>query len=248
MSHIHLPDGIITLPWIIASFALTVLFLYISIKNVKKEDARKKVPFVGILAALMLLTMSIPLGFIPFHLNLAVLIGILAGPSLGFIVVFVVNVILAFMGHGGITVVGLNTLMVGSEVLVGSFIFRLLASRGKAVLGAGAATVIALLVSTSLMVSAVIVTNAGLAAALPHEDEQQVQIADKADGGAVADHKAESLNERLAEISFLSVSGWGAVAAILFGGIIIETLVTAMVVSFLIKVRPDILPEKKATA
>lgn len=66
----------------------------------KGGDIRRKIPFIGVVGALMLIFMSIPLGFIPVHLSLAVLCGILAGPELGFTAVFAVNTILSLMGHG----------------------------------------------------------------------------------------------------------------------------------------------------
>lgn len=124
MSHLHIPDGVLSpLVWI-SGYIITFTIMFYLTRKMDKEGIRKKIPFTGIAAAIMLLAMSIPLGFLPAHLSLASLVSILLGPSLGFLAVFSVNLILALVGHGGITLVGLNTLIIGGEVLISSFLFR----------------------------------------------------------------------------------------------------------------------------
>ncbi len=124
MSHLHIPDGVLS-PFIwVSGYILTFIILFYLTKQMDLEEIKKKIPFTGIAAAIMLLAMSIPLGILPLHLSLASLVSILLGPSLGFLAVFSVNLILALVGHGGITIIGLNTLIIGSEVLISSFLFR----------------------------------------------------------------------------------------------------------------------------
>ncbi|MDQ2086875.1 energy-coupling factor ABC transporter permease, partial [Herbivorax sp. ANBcel31] len=155
MSHIHVTDGFFH-PFLgIAGYLITGLIIFLILKKVKETDLRRKIPMTGVVAALMLIGMSVPLGPLPVHLSLAVLSGIIAGPSLGFIAVFVVNFLLAFFGHGGMTVVGLNTLIIGSEVFVGSLLFRLLSKKLTIFKSAGLATAFAVVVSMSLMVGVV---------------------------------------------------------------------------------------------
>ena len=45
--------------------------------------------------------------------------GMMHGPALSFVSVFVVNLILALLGHGSITAVGINTLTIGIEAALG---------------------------------------------------------------------------------------------------------------------------------
>jgi len=245
MSHIHLPDGVLPLPLVILGYGITALLLFLAMRKLKKEDVRKRVPFVGMIAALMLLTMSVPLGIIPFHLNLAVLTGILAGPALGFIVIFVVNVLLGFLGHGGITVIGLNTLIIGTEIAVGSFLFRFLQKRINWVISAGIATFVALILSTTFMVAVVTVADIGIDVLLPHHEEEHHeeaahQIRNEEGTEAFAGHRSGILEE-VEETSFLSLTGWNAIGAIILSGILIETLVSGLIVSFFRKVRPDLI-------
>src|SRR5690606_34925185 len=100
-----------------------------------------------------------------YHLNLTVLSGIILGPAVGLIAAFIVNLILALVGHGGVTVVGLNTLVFGVEIVLGVFLFRALHRTLRGTLGsglaAGGATILSLLASTALMLG--IVAAAGVA-------------------------------------------------------------------------------------
>lgn len=258
MSHIHVPDGVIPIQWSALCYVLIAAFLLLAFKRIQRQEIQKKVPFIGVLAALMLLTMSIPLGFMPFHLNMAVLVGIIAGPSLGFITVFVVNMLLGFLGHGGITVAGVNTLIIGSEVVMGSLIFRQLNKRVGPVPSAGVSTFLSLVISTVLMVGIVAATTGQLTAILPHshqtygadiEQHGEEFAADVADEHHDQVHNAhthdhtykEEFEENLQKTRFLFFSGWGAFSAVLIIGISLEALVTGLVVSFFLKVRPDMI-------
>lgn len=245
MSHLHLVDGVISPVWWILGHVISLAILLLAVAKVKKEELAQKVPFIGVLSALMLITMSVPLGFLPFHLNLTVLAGILAGPWIGFIAVFIVNLILAFIGHGGITVVGLNTLIIGMEVVVGYFLFKTVAKYLKPVKAVVVTVMVTLLISTSFMGGVVALTNAGMEHMLPqgHHEEEHYDETDHHDGSESNQHK--ELSEQLSNVKFFALSGWGAVLVILMLGIIIEAVVTAMVVGFFLKVRPDMIETVK---
>ena len=98
-------------------------------------EARRKIPLLGVVAALMLVGMSTEFVPIAYHVNLSVLAGIIVGPAMGFLAAFIVDLILALFGHGGITVVGLNTLIIGAECALGYLSFvacvRRVARRGQ---------------------------------------------------------------------------------------------------------------------
>ena len=75
------------------------------------------------------------------HLNLTPLIGILAGPVLGGLVVFVVNVLSAAIGHGGWGLIGANVLVNVTEVITAWLAFRALGrATGSLFARAGLAT------------------------------------------------------------------------------------------------------------
>jgi cobalt/nickel transport system permease protein len=217
MSHIHLPDGVLSPLWWISGYILCFAVLWLLTRRLKGSEIRRKIPFVGVVGALMLIFMSVPLGIVPVHLSLAVLCGILAGPALGFIASFVVNMILALMGHGGITVVGINTLLLGSEVILGYYIFKVLSRRMGNTFSAVVSNILALLVSTALMIT-IVESAAGLSEALPGHGHESV-----------------------ASVQYLVFSGWTAVIVILLAGIFIESLITGLIVRFFSKVRPDLL-------
>lgn len=250
LSHIHIPDGVLPPMLWVSSYLLTFIIIFIFSRKMELDDERRKVPIAGVMAAVMLISMSIPLGFIPLHFSLAVLCGILLGPGLGFMVVFVVNIILAFFGHGGITVVGLNTLVMGTEVIIGAYLFRILADNLSIVPRVVIATVIALLVSVSLMV-AVVGTTVGVAEALPHDhcshEHLHEQEHEHHDCSLGHDHghdveqvmMLDTLDETVSSINFLNITGWGAIFTILLTGIMLETFVTTLIVRYFAAVRPD---------
>jgi cobalt/nickel transport system permease protein len=107
MSHLHLPDGLLPLWLWLPALIVVVVLLVISGKTVEP----RRLAYQGSLGAMMLAAMSVPLGPLDYHLSLAGPVGVLLGPAAAFQVVFVVTAILAFLGHGGFTVIGLNTLV-----------------------------------------------------------------------------------------------------------------------------------------
>ncbi len=218
MSHIHIPDGVAQDIWwlLIIGYVITFLLLFFILRRLDREEIGSKVPLVGIMSALMLITMSVPLGFIPFHLNLASLCGIVVGPGLGFVAIFVVNLILAFMGHGGITVVGLNTLIIGIEVFVGSKLYGVFKRRIKENFSSALATFIALILSTAITFSIIFIIT-GSSDAILH-----------------GHHGGET-------VRFLGYSGWIAIFIIMLIGIILESMITSLIVTFLSKVKPELI-------
>ncbi|MGF7186287.1 cobalt/nickel transport system permease protein [Desulfitispora alkaliphila] len=239
MSHIHLPDGIIPVSWWLTGYVVTFIVMAVLLKKFDTDSMRKKVPLTGVVAATMLIAMSIPLGIIPLHFSLAVLCGILLGPGLGFITVFVVNFILALFGHGGITVVGLNTLVMGSEVLVGFYIFNFLKERINLPRATFTTTVAAVLVSLSLMVGIVGVT-AGLSETLPHHDCDHTKHVEVGHS-----HGHECFSEKVSDMHFIAFTGWTAILVILATGLVLEATVVTFAVSYLAKARPDLIFDHK---
>lgn len=158
MSHIHIPDGVLPL-WLVAlGWVLAVALIGLAVRRASSDEVRRRVPLVGAIAALVLVSMSSEIVPIAYHVNLTVIAGVLLGPWLSVIAAVVVVSVLALIGHGGITVVGLNTLVIAGEMIAGWALFRGftgLLGRQRAGWSAGLATVVALAVSTTLLVGIV---------------------------------------------------------------------------------------------
>src|SRR5512136_1620831 len=153
MSHIHLPDGVLPIWLWVSGFIGAILVSVILFRLHKQEDLSRRLPLLGMMAAVMVLGASVEIVPIAYHVNLTVISGILLGPSLIFLATLVVNVILALFGHGGITVIGLNTLILSIEGILGYYFFKLLWRVFKRLTPAVfPATFLALMVSTFSMI------------------------------------------------------------------------------------------------
>src|SRR5579884_1959347 len=159
MSHLHIPDGVLAWWIVVAGWAVTAVLLAIADQYARHGDQQKQLPLVGVMTALMLVGMTLEIPPLGYHLNLAVLTGILLGPALGFIAAFLANLILGLMGHSGVTVIGLNTLVQGVEATCGFLTFSALwtMGRGRVAVGlvVGAATIVSLCLSTLLAIGIV---------------------------------------------------------------------------------------------
>lgn len=127
MSHVHAPDGVLPV-WLWATaWAATALLLALSGRFAGREPQR--VAYQGALGALVLVAMAleIPIGPLDFHLTLIGPIGVLLGPAAAFQVLFVASAMLAFIGHGGFTVVGINALVLGIGAALARPIYRAVA-------------------------------------------------------------------------------------------------------------------------
>ncbi|MDA8234292.1 MAG: energy-coupling factor ABC transporter permease [Clostridia bacterium] len=232
MSHLHIPDGVIPTVWLLIGLGLVAGLLILSIYKLRPEDLRKQVPKLGIISAFILVVMSIPLGPLPFHLNLTVFAGIILGPWLGFIAVFIVNLILGLMGHGGLTVIGLNTLAVGSEVFIGCLLFNWLKKSLGPVKGAGVTTAVTLVLSSLIMLGIV-----GGVTANPLEFIEVEEYPAWLSGAAALAQGGSGAAISLSKLASI-------IMAVTLLGTLLETMAVLGLVRFLTKVRPDILGEE----
>ncbi|HMA04390.1 MAG TPA: energy-coupling factor ABC transporter permease, partial [Methanomicrobiales archaeon] len=126
MAHIHLPDGSFTLSWVVFWWlcALILLGVCLALARRRAVDGRRiTIAAFVTAAAFAAFVIEVPiLGGV--HLNLTPFIGILVGPVLGGLVVFVVNVLSAAIGHGGWGLIGANVLVNFSEVATGWLAYR----------------------------------------------------------------------------------------------------------------------------
>ena len=239
MSHIHFPDGVLPV-WLWASgFIVTILIGTILLRLTKKEELTKRLPLLGMMAAVMVLGASVEIVPIAYHVNLTVISGILLGPSLIFLATFVVNVILALFGHGGITVIGLNTLTLSIEGILGYYCFRFFWRVFRKLTPAiFLGTFIALLFSTFAMIGVV-----GLGTS--HYEELIHQ-----EGKGIFEfhlskekeehHPGEAPEEKVNLRRFMAI-----VLPLGFIGWILEGVITALIARYIYRLRPDLLRLEK---
>lgn len=126
MSHIHFPDGFLP-PWLwISGYVITAMLVAVLWWRGRATADPRRFSLMGAMGAIMILIMMIEIPPFEYHFNLSVITGIILGPQLAVLTALVVNIILALIGHGGVTVVGLNTLVLSTESIVGFLVFRLL--------------------------------------------------------------------------------------------------------------------------
>jgi cobalt/nickel transport system permease protein len=217
MTHLHIADGVLPV-WLWLS-GLAIAAACAGIASFRhRHDRADRLTLLAALCAVMLAAMSVPIGPLG-HLSFAPMVGILLGPGLGFLAAALVNGTLALLGHGGITVVGLNTCVLG--VTPASARPAYLALRRRFAPGrAGAlAAIVALLLSVLALC---------LVIALASREGPGAVGALAAEEG----HRGETTTARFV---LLSSPFWAiAIAA--------EALVTSSVLSFIARVRPELLP------
>jgi cobalt/nickel transport system permease protein len=212
MAHIHLEDGAFTPFWLIVWNLIALAIMSAALYSLKRQKASpRRLAIASMCAAVgfAVFQIEVPTPVGPTHMNFTPLIGILVGPGLGSVVVLVVNVFSAAIGHGGWGMIGPNSIVNVTEVVLGYYAFRLFRSnlkRSHFWSGFGAA-VIALTVSSFLVVAIVGIS--------------EIQ------GSTIT--RAETINNML------------VIAALNIATGIIEGVVTGYVVSFLGRVRPDLL-------
>ena len=222
MTHMHIPDGILPF-WLWAGgFVLLAVLLAFSLYRLRSMDRKKQIPLLGAIAAVMLVAMNLEIFPIAYHLNLSVAAGILLGPSLGFVAAFIVNIMLALVGHGGITVMGLNTLLLGAEAFFGHTLFFLLPASLSVFWRAAIATVLSLLLVSLLLIVIVGISQAEVGSFLHDHDGQDA-------GGREAPASASVRTFAVMVLSFGAV-GW-----------VLEGAVTGAVIRFISRVKPDLL-------
>jgi cobalt/nickel transport system permease protein len=108
--------------WIIALVLIGAALCFLRSGRRKNQNTITIAAFVTA-AAFVISQIEIPF-FGGVHLNLTPLIGILAGPVLGALVVLVINTLSAAIGHGGWGLIGANVLVNLSEVTIAFLVFR----------------------------------------------------------------------------------------------------------------------------
>jgi len=236
MSHLHIPDGVLPGWLVMSGWLLTALILAFSIYRTRSTELKRKIPLIGIISALMIVCMTIPIAPIAYHINLSVIAGIILGPALAFISIFIVDLIIAMFGHGGITVVGLNTVVVGAEAFIGFYLFQLfmaIIGRDSIMWSSGLAAVISLILSTSILIGIV------------YSSQINPELVIGIEGSNPTEQvKNEEIPQEL--IKGINIKSFAKTILILLGiGWLLEGIITAFVIKYVSRVRPDlILPQR----
>jgi cobalt/nickel transport system permease protein len=223
MTHMHIPDGILPVRIWLAGFLIMFLVMMICLIRLRGRDLKREIPLLGAVSAAMLVAMSLEILPISYHVNLSVVAGILLGPALGFLAAFITNLVLAFMGHGGVTVIGLNTLLLGTEAILGHVLFFVFPKKLPVFWRAAVATVLTLFIATLALIGIV---------AASHLDPD---LFSHEHVGLGAEHGAANEGQISVSRFAMLVLSLGAV------GWVIEAAITGAVVSFIAKVKPDLL-------
>lgn len=150
--------------------------------------------------------------FFGYHLNLTALAGILLGPWFSLLALFTTNVFLALFGHGGVTIIGLNVLINWLEATIGFFLFHHLPFHHS--VRAGLVTFIALVVSFFFFLA--VLAFSGIDPTLALEERPTTGPVDLAIFAAIT-----------SPIIFLSA--------------LLEAIVVSLVVSYIHRVRPELI-------
>jgi len=236
MSHIHLPDGVLPVWLWVSGYIVMVLVGAVLFRLIGKGKASRRLPLLGMMAAAMVLGAAVEIIPIAYHVNLTVISGILLGPSLIFLATLVVNVILALFGHGGITVIGLNTLILSIEGILGYYFFKLLWRVFKRLTPAVfLATFLALMVSTFSMIGVISLGTAHYEE-LIHGEHQHGIFGFELSGGK-ADHPEKDMKKEEINLKrFIAI-----VLPLGFIGWILEGVITTLVARYIYRIRPDLL-------
>lgn len=251
LSHLHIPDGVLPLWLIGAGWLVAIVMLTVADRRVRGTEMARRVPLVGAVSALMLVGMSTEVVPIAYHINLTVIGGILLGPWLSMVAAFVTVIILALAGHGGVTVAGLNATVIATEMVAGWALFSALTAvlgTSRPRISAGVATVLALALSTTMLVGIVAL---GGAPATHREsgafDPATLSFSNPFSEGVVANTlvAAEAHAEEDAEpVGGIAVRRF-AITVYTLGaaGWLLEALIIAAIVGFVARVRPGLIFE-----
>jgi len=91
-------------------------------------------------------------------MNLTPLIGILAGPGLGSLIIFIVNILSAAVGHGGWGLIGANTLINISEIFVAFYVFKATQDRLELFTRGALAAIAGLLVGNAVFILVMLIS------------------------------------------------------------------------------------------
>jgi cobalt/nickel transport system permease protein len=119
----HISDGVLSAPAWIGGYVISAAIVAVTTRKMNPEDIPKTAVMTSIFFVASLI--HIPLGPTSVHLILNGLVGIILGP-VAFFSIMIGLLLQAFLfQHGGITTIGVNSVMMGLPALLAYRIFNL---------------------------------------------------------------------------------------------------------------------------
>jgi cobalt/nickel transport system permease protein len=219
MSHLHIPDGILPPVLWLAGLVLTALVLAWSVPASARGGPRL-IAYQSALGGIMLAVMALPVPITAFDycMTLAGPVGVLLGAAPVFQVSLVVTLILALLGQGGFTVIGLNTLVLGGGAMLARPVYLWSVRALGPARAVALATVVSQLASTAGWILVLLLS---------------VRLTPNIAGEhAIAGDLVRGVH----------AAGAAVVLAMLLAAVAIEALLGYGLARFLARVRPDLLP------
>jgi cobalt/nickel transport system permease protein len=218
MAHIHLEDGAFTLQWVSIWWVLAIVLIGLCLYWMRKGKGidSKTITIAAMLtaASFAIFQVNIPL-FGGVHMNFTPLIGILGGPAVGGVIVLIVNILSAAIGHGGWGMIGANVLVNLTEVFTAYGTFKWMDKTKLSTFSrAGIATLVGLVLGNVTMIAIILISG--------------IQ--------GVTQNRTDMLY------------GLSLLAGVNMGIAVIEAIITGYIVSYIEKVRPDMLSRGEAVA
>jgi len=119
----HISDGILSAPVLTAGFVGTGVLAALTMRNMDMEE----VPKISVITSVFFISslIHVPVGPTSVHLILNGLVGVVLGMRAFPAILLGIILQALLFGHGGITVIGINTLMMGGGALMAYFVWQL---------------------------------------------------------------------------------------------------------------------------
>ncbi|HFE38038.1 MAG TPA: cobalt transporter CbiM [Gammaproteobacteria bacterium] len=118
----HISDGILSAPVLVSGFVGTAAIAAVTLRNMDLEE----IPKISVITAIFFVAslLKVPIGPTSIHLILSGLVGIVLGWR-AFPAVLLGLILQALLfGHGGVTVIGVNAIMLGGGALASAFVWQ----------------------------------------------------------------------------------------------------------------------------
>jgi cobalt/nickel transport system permease protein len=231
---IHISDGVLPAWVLIAGWVLTIILLLVSIYWAKKQtnDLTKKIPLIAVVTAVLFVIciVRIPMPPTSLHFMLIGLAGILLGPIV-FVCVFISLLLQALLlQFGGVTALGVNTLLIGIPALLGYMIFKFI-SKTKLPLWVNSGLTGFMAVAFTTVSLAVVLFVAGV------DFGALTAMLSRVEGIPILSHIARLLQDTPGLLIFFMIF------LMYIPLMIIESIVSAFVIPFIEKVKPELLEQ-----
>lgn len=124
---VHISDGVLSFPVVAFGWVLSFIIIGVTLWwSEKHGDIAEQIPKLSVITAAFFVAslIHIPLGFTSVHLMLNGIVGVILG-ILSFPAIFIGVVLQAFLfQHGGVTTIGINTVILGIPALISYGIFK----------------------------------------------------------------------------------------------------------------------------